>query len=157
MKIVKIIYLTLNIFISFFTVIFLSLNNLDLINIRYSFSQNILYYFACNSILGIILTIRNRNNKEKIKLRWFIPSIMFLFLGLAYVGFELEHISFYLSHIKYLFHLIILLIIYTGHFFYEKEIIRIYNKNIIAKIFFGILYPISVVIPMLSCLAISTI
>lgn len=154
MKIIKILYLIINIIISFFTVIFLSLNNWESLNIRISFSQFVLYYFAVNSILGIILSIKNKKHREKIKLRWLVPSVIFLFIGLAYVGFVFEYFNLDLSEI---IHAISLFVIYAGHFFYVREMIRIYNKKIVARVYFSIMYPISVVVPMLARLGISTI
>lgn len=148
MKIIKILYLIINIIISFFTVIFLSLNNWESI----SFSQFVLYYFAFNSILGIILTVKNKNHSEKIKLRWFIPSVIFLYIGLLYVRAVFELLNWNLVSIGSLIHDISLIVIYAGHFFYVREMIRIYNKEIAAKVYFSIMYPISVVVPMLACL-----
>lgn len=152
MKIIKILYLIINIIISFFTVIFLPLNNFTTLIIRFSFSQFVLYYFAFNSILGIILTVKNKNHSEKIKLRWFIPSVIFLFIGLLYVRALFELLNWNLVSIGSLINDISLIVIYAGHFFYVREMIRIYNKEIVAKVYFSIMYPISVVVPMLACL-----
>lgn len=151
------IYLFINIVITLFTIIFLSIENFNLLNAKYFFCENILYFFIINSCFGLFFFIKNRKEKHKINYGWLIPLYPLLFIGLAYVGYLLEALTIGSFDINIITQLIIIIIIFIGIPFWIIEMFIFYKPKVLLKIYFSIVYPIGIIASMCSMLTYSVI
>ncbi len=156
-KIFAFIYLFINITTTLITIIFLSIENFNLLNTKFNFCENILYFFTFNSCLGLFCFIKNRKEKHKINYWWLTPLYPLLFIGLAYGGYLLEALTIDSFDINIITQLILIIIIFIGLPFWIIEMFIFYKPKVLLKIYFSIIYPIGIVASLCSMLAISVI